>query len=582
MARNTNQHQRRPERWVTVPSNRELVQRLEHEHALPPLLARVLGSRGFENTDDARRFLDARLTDHLGDPFELKDMDRAADRVAAAVKSGEKTAIFGDFDVDGITSTVLLIRLLRWLGVEPIYYIPHRINEGYGMSSGAVDFLSEQGTQLLITVDNGISSIEEVEHAASLGIECVITDHHQVGETLPRALAVVNPNRSDCTYGFRNLSGVGVTFKLAHAVLRSLDVEAPKAKAFLKSCLDIVALGTVADIVPLVGENRALVRAGLQNLERTTNPGLAAMLSLDANSSRPFQAEVITYFLAPRLNAAGRTEHASLAVELLTTDDPERAIELAHLLDELNARRRAVERDIVDEAMGLLDEQCDMVSDVFYIIVGQDWHLGVLGIVASKLSRRFARPVAVLSEVNGVVRGSARSVPGFDIHKALTQCEDLLIAYGGHPEAAGLTLDPDRVDELRERLLAEAEKEMGDSEPVYELRIDAVCEADELSLDAVEDLQSLEPCGCGNPKPVFALMGIDLSSDPRIVGSNHLKFSVAGGAQDFEVIGFGMGELLGELRQCSGPIDLAFQPRISTWRGAKQVELQLEGFRPSE
>ncbi len=567
-------------RWAIARADKSALHRLECDASLSPLLARTLAGRGITTPQAARKFLDARLSDCVGDPFGLKDMAPAAERIAEAVRRQEPIGIFGDYDVDGITATVLLLRLLRWLGADPIFYIPHRVDEGYGLSCDALDVLVRRGVRLLVTVDNGISSVDEVAHARALGMDCVITDHHLPGPNLPCACAVVNPNRSDCPYGFSHLSGVGVAFKLAHAILRQMNVEESEGRAFLMSVLDIVALGTVADVVPLTGENRALVRAGLQRLEQTDSPGLAALLSICELHSGPLAAEAITYSLAPRINAAGRTEHASLAVELLLTSDPQRAIELAHQLDELNDRRRAVERKIFDEGLQLIPQQCNLEHDLVYVVLGRQWHLGVIGIVASKLSDHFGRPVLALSESDGVVRGSARSVPGLDIHAALSRCSDLLTSFGGHAQAAGLSLPVEHVSALRQRLNAIAEETAG--EAVEELAIDAVCEGEDLTVDAVEDLQALEPCGYGNPKPVFALLGADIVREPRIVGANHLKLAVAAGHQDFDVIGFGLGGRLEDLRQIGGPIDLAFRPVISEWGGSPRVELQLCDVRPSE
>lgn len=567
-------------RWRIGQAAPAALRGLEGEGGFSPLLARVLLNRGLASLPDARRFLDARLADFLSDPFGLKDMDRAADRLADAVRSGEPLAIFGDYDVDGITATVLLLRLLRWLGADPHYYIPHRVDEGYGLSCEAIDSLAAKGVRLLVTVDNGITSFAEIAHATSLGLDCVVTDHHRLGDHLPSAWAVVNPNRPDCTYVCEHLSGVGVAFKLAHALLRRLGVEEGEAKAFLSSMLDLVALGTVADVVPLVGENRALVRAGLARLERTENPGLAALLELCDRGERPLQTETVTFYVAPRLNAAGRTEHASLAVELLTTSDPEHALELAHQLDELNDRRRVIERRIFDEGLLLVQQQCDLSNDLVYVVLGSQWHLGVVGIVASKMSDHFGRPVVVLSEFNGLARGSARSTPSFDVFAALTECSDILESFGGHRQAAGLSLAAERVASLRERLNVIAAHAMGE-EAVEELAVDAVCLAEDLSVDAVSDLEMLEPCGYGNPKPIFALAGATVIREPRIVGTNHLKFAIAAGHENFDVIGFGMADTMHDLRQMDGPLDIAFWPTISTWGGTPRVELQLCDFRRS-
>jgi len=569
-------------RWAIGQADPSVLRRLESDGTVSPLLARVLAGRSLTTPQAARSFLESRLADLLSDPFALRDMDKAADRVAEAVRKHESIAVFGDYDVDGITATVLLLRLLRWLGSDPVYYIPHRVNEGYGLSCDAIDLLAGKGIRLLITVDNGITSLDEVDHATSLGLDCVVTDHHLPGPTLPRASAVVDPHRPDCAYPFPHLSGVGVAFKLAHAVLRRLEVEGSDGKAFLTAQLDLVALGTVADVVPLTGENRALVRAGLARLEQTENAGLAALLELCDCDTRPFPADTITFYLAPRLNAAGRTEHASLAVELLLTPDRNRAADLAHQLDQLNDRRRAVERRIFEEGLTLIRHQCDMEKDLLYIVLGQQWHLGVIGIVASKLSDHFGRPVVVLSEFDGTVRGSARSTPRFDIHAALTRCTDLLQTFGGHAQAAGLSLSADRVQSLRERLNAIAAESLRDEQEVEELTVDSACEAEDLTLDAVKDLQALEPCGYGNPSPLFALLNVDLIREPRVVGTSHLKLLVAAGHQDFDVIGFGMAGAINDLRQIAGPIDIAFRPVISEWGGTPRVELQLCDFRPSE
>jgi len=567
--------------WSIARPDPSAVRKLESEAALSPLLALALAARGISSPSGAREFLNASLAANLGDPFGLKDMKEAADRLVSAIERGERIAVFGDYDVDGITATVVALRLLRNLGADAFYYIPHRVDEGYGMSREAIDQIAAEGARLILTVDNGISSIEEVEYARSLGVDCIVTDHHQPADRLPRACAVVNPSRGDCTYGFPHLSGVGVAFKLAHAVLRRIGARPSDAKAFLKSLLDLVALGTVADVVPLVGENRALVRAGLARLERTENPGLEALMSLCNLNRHPLATEAITFHLAPRLNAAGRTDHASIAVELLTTSDPDRAFDLAHRLDELNNHRRALERRIFDQALRLIPVQCDLESDPVLVVAGDGWHLGVVGIVASRLSNHFSRPVIVLSQTDGLARGSARSTDALDIYEALNRCSALLETFGGHPQAAGLSLAAERVDDLRECINTVAGELIADEEQADAVAVDGACEPDDLTVEAVEDLAALEPCGIGNPSPLFALLGAEIIREPRTVGLNHLKLAVAAGHQDFDVIGFGMAGALEKMKRIAGQVDLLFRPAVSNWSGSPRVELHLHDFRPS-
>jgi len=493
-----------------------------------PLVARLLAARGLLTAAQAQFFLRPVLSS-IHDALLLKDMDVALERLARAIREDEKIAIFGDYDVDGLTATALLTRFFKWLGIEAIPYIPDRLNEGYGMSREGVDLLHERGVSLIVTVDNGISCHREIDHARSLDIDVVVTDHHRPCETLPQAVAVVDPHRADCEYPFKGLSGVGVAFKLAHGLARFLDKPAPEARAFLKSVMDLVALGTVADVMSLLGENRPLVAYGLDALRQTANPGLAAMSEmLGVDPQKPITSEQVAFLFAPRLNAAGRTGNAHDALELLLTDDRQRAWELAKHLDRLNNDRRRFENEVLDMAMSQIEDEPELLDDPVLVVAGEQWHQGVVGIVASRLVDRFGKPAIVLGiddQDAQCAKGSARSIPGFDVHQALAASAACLHEFGGHKMAAGVTLPLANLASFRAALSDYVRKNVRPEDLVPRLELDGIADLAELSFDALDQIDLMRPFGQDNHAPLIGLMRCRLANGepPQEIGGNHLK-----------------------------------------------------------
>lgn len=567
-------------RWEYRDPQPECSQRLTEYLRLSPVIARVIASRGMAQSPDELNAFVRPALNTLHDPFGLKGIDAAVDRLALARERGEAVLVYGDYDTDGATSTALLMRLFRMLQIPATYYIPHRLEEGYGLNASAVQTLAESGVRLVVTVDTGIVAIEEVARARSLGMEVIITDHHQAGTHLPDAIAVVNPNRHDCTYPNKYLTGVGVAFKLAHALLKRLGYAPNDAIGFLRSVLDLVAIGTVADFAPLLGENRVMVAHGLHQIRNTQNVGVAEMLrKLEINSVK-IATHQIGFQIAPRINAAGRTSHAGVCVELLTTEDRQRATEIASELEGFNNDRRTVESRIFEECLRFVDTNLDPVRDRVLVVNGDAWHLGVVGIVASRIMDMYNRPVIVLSEQEGAAKGSARSIKGFNIHAALTACREYLNQFGGHPNAAGLSLDCVKIAAFRNAINAYAVEACGDSDMCPVLLIDTEVQAWELDDSLLRDLPLLEPHGHSNPAPLLSTRNLRMSEPPRIVGTSHLKLQLKQEGRPVSAIGFHMGSRIAELQaNRSAMVDVVFAPTINTYYAQPRVEMELKDIR---
>lgn len=568
-----------PSRWRLREIDERLAEHLAQALKLHPAVARVLAARGWEPGDACGAFLQPRL-DTLRDPFELHDMERAADSTLAALRANQKIAVFGDYDVDGVCSAAILVLTLRRLGTDPEVFIPHRIKDGYGMSVERVEELAASGVRFLLTVDTGITAIEPIRRANELGMTVVVTDHHLPEHTLPDAAAIVNPNRGDAFYEHARLCGAGVAFKFAHALLKKSGQDPAASREFLKGMLDLVALATVADVVPLVGENRTLTHHGLRQLAKEPRPGIAALLSANGLEGKRLTPHHVAFVLAPRLNAAGRTDHAGTAFELLLSESAGEARRLALELNRLNDARRDKESHILDHALEAAEEQMRAGLDSLLLVAGEDYHLGVVGIVAARLVERFHRPSVVLRLDEDVARGSARSIPGFDIHEALNACADLLVEFGGHHAAAGLQVAPDRIDPLRKALNVHAQGifETRDLQP--EIDVDARISPAEIDWRFFRDLQRLEPFGEDNPPPVFLLEGARSRHGPRIVGRGHLKLLLECGGKTFSGIGFRLGHLMTVCESSRHPFDLLFRPIENTWRGRQSLELEIQDIRP--
>jgi single-stranded-DNA-specific exonuclease len=549
--------------------------RLAQALGLHPLAGRVLAGRGFAEASDAEAFLTARLHD-LPDPRAMKGMDAAVARIVRAVEGSERIALYGDYDVDGVTSTALLAGFLRACGATVATYVPHRLAEGYGLNVAAVERLAAEGARLLVSLDCGITATNEVRAAAALGVDTVVVDHHAVPVVLPEAAAILNPHQPGCGYPSKELAAVGVTFALAMALRRALrergrfGPERPEPN--LRDALDLVALGTVADVVPLLGANRILVRRGLEVLGTSRRPGVRALLRVAGIAQgAELGAGQVAFRLAPRINAAGRLDDAGRGVRLLLEEDAARADALARELDRENQARQEIERTILDEA--LRDARARVEAGARGLVLARDgWHAGVVGIVASRVVERFHRPAVLvaLGEEDG--KGSGRSIEGFHLHDALRACSDHLVRFGGHRHAAGVTVSRDRLGAFRDAFEAHAAAHVREEDLVPRCRIEGwIAEAD-VSEQAALDLARLGPFGAGHPEPIFALRGA--AARARTVGSGgaHLKLSLGG----LDAVGFGMGDRLG---LCQGPIEAAFTVGLDEWDGRRRVQLKLRDVR---
>ena len=496
------------------------------------LLAGILTARGITDPAEALTLLAGE--EDLSDPFLLTDMQKACERIWQAIDNGETIVVFGDYDVDGVTATALLYQHLKGMGATVKCMLPSREGDGYGLSRNAIQSIHDKGYQLIVTVDNGISAVEEAEFAAELGIDLIITDHHLPPETLPKAVAVVDPRRLDDTSPFKGLCGAGVAFKLCAA----LDGCPPEE--MLDYCGDLAAVGTVADVMPLVGENRTLVKAGLRQLQQTDRPGLEALLEEVGLAGRPITAENISYAIAPRINAAGRMDNAVTALQLVLCEDPDRAEELAHKLNEINVKRQETELEIFKAAQVLLEQQPERLEDRVMLLWGRDWHPGVIGIVASRLVERTGRPVIVVTvDEHGECKGSGRSVPGFNLHACIGSCADLLIRYGGHAMAAGLSVREENLPELRRRLNEWAAREC----PVLHtapLECDLPIHLDRVTVDSVRRIDALAPFGAENPTPVFLLQSAVVDGVYPVSEGRHSRLRLRQGNASVYAVWFGM------------------------------------------
>lgn len=559
--------------WDLRPAPAPGVRRSLEEAGLSPLCAQVLAARGLDGPQAAAQFLSSG-PERFHDPFLLTDMDKAAARVRQALDRHEAIAVYGDYDVDGITATCLLTEALVRLGGEVVSYIPDRSEEGYGLNTGAVSRLAERGVSLIVTVDCGITAVDEVEFARSLGVDVVVTDHHHCKDKLPAAVAVVDPRRPGCPYPFPELAGVGVALKLAQAL-----VPAGEREAVFRRAGELAAIGTVADVMRLTDENRALVRQGLELLAHTRRPGLRALLreaGLDPGAVPT--AVTVSYGLAPRINAAGRMEQAMAALELLLTRDEERGEALAHALCRLNRERQAIEQDIFDQCLSMLGEPMDAPC---IVLAGEGWHQGVVGIVASRLSEKYSRPAFMICLENRRGKGSCRSFGGFNLFAALEQCAPLLEGYGGHEMAAGFTIREENIPLLAQRLNALVSSYAGGAPMEASIDVDAEVEHCALLTAAqVESLSLLEPFGPGNPKPVFLLRGACAASCCDVGGGRHLKMKLRRDGMLMDAIFFSANAAACGVSP-GDRLDVIFTPQINEFRGSRAVQLQLCDLRPA-
>ncbi len=550
-------------RWIFASPPEESLSDFALRLRVSPPVATLLWQRGYRDTESAEAFLRPSFT-RLYDPFEFRDMRAAVDRIAKAIRGRERTLLYGDYDVDGTTSIAVLAATLRLLGAEPAYHIPHRLRDGYGIHAGVIEREAALGTKLIVSVDTGIRAAEEVLLAKRLGIDMIVTDHHLPDGQLPPACAVLNPNRHDSTYPERLLCGVGVTFKLVQGLLAESGWPESKRDRLLLSLLKLVAIGTIADVVPLIGENRTLVRLGLEGLRGSSSPGLAALM--DIAGFKPGELPTsgqIAFRIAPRINAAGRMADAGNVVEMLLTQDSARAREIAETLNTLNGERQMAEREIVAHILAECDRRPPGDSECALVFSGQDWHRGVVGIVASRLVERYSRPVFVLGGDgdSGLFQGSGRSIRAFSLVEALETMPELFERFGGHHMAAGVTLKASLVDEFRERLRAYAGSRLSAEDMAPTLAVDAKVDAADIGENLAREVETLGPFGLGNPAPVFVLPEAEIAEEPAVFAEHHLRLKARKDGRYFRFTAWQFADRKPEFVP-GGRMDLAFSAEL--------------------
>jgi single-stranded-DNA-specific exonuclease len=566
-------------RWDAQSCDEPAASRLADALAISPIVARLLCQRGLGDPELASRFLNPSL-DHLHDPMMLTDMPIAVDRVFAAIARRERIAIHGDYDVDGVTSTVILRRALELLGADVVHFIPERLRDGYGLQPSAIERLHAAGAALVVSVDCGIRGAEAARRARELGVDLIITDHHEPDTELPDALAVINPKRPDCAYPDKNLAGVGVALKLVHALCRTAGRE-----SWLPGFIKIAAIGTLADVVPLVGENRVIAKLGLDLLTRGPHKiGLRALLDISGLTGKTIDSYHISFLLAPRVNAAGRMSSPDIATRLLLASDEalgDEARALALQLDSENLRRQDEEAATVAAAKHIVTTDPDVGARSVLVVGGEGWHRGVVGIVASKLVDAFHRPAIVLSVDGDLAYGSCRSIPRFDMLAALERCAHLMIRFGGHRQAAGLTLETARIRELRAAVNDVADETLGPDDLVPRLRIDGGLTFRSITGDVAAGVAALAPFGAGNPRPVFAARRVEIVDGPRKLKDRHLKMSLKQDGRIFRAIAWRAAEHHDFLAEHRAALDVAFSLEQNQYNGETYVELTLADLRES-
>ncbi|MCX5749363.1 MAG: single-stranded-DNA-specific exonuclease RecJ [Candidatus Saganbacteria bacterium] len=557
--------------WHFYESDDLLTQDISKEFNISSTVSRAIINRGLKKKEDINDFLNPRLSS-LKDPFEIPGMAKAVQRVLLARERKEKVLVFGDYDVDGVTGTSIIVIALKRLGFDPLYYIPHRYDEGYGMNIEAVNEFKKQGVNLIVTVDCGISNFKEIKTANELGMEVIVTDHHNIPLELPQAHAIVNPKQMPEGHPSRNLSGAGVAFKFIWAVYRKAGISDTVS---VKEFLDLAALGTVADVVPLLGENRTIAVTGMKILNEKKRVGVKHLVDTAGISGR-VTARNISFMLAPRLNAPGRLHHAELSMKLLLEDNPQKAQALAGEINRVNVERQQIGALIGEEIFSRME---DADEKKLILLAGKNWHPGVIGIVASRISERFNRPTILISEEGEFCRGSVRSIEGFDVYDLLLSCKDLFLDFGGHKDAAGFEMLSKDIPELEERLRKKMDGCIAIENLVPRTKIDAVIPSKDITSVLATELEQLEPYGSGNPAPVLLAKGLKIVNCKRVGQSgNHLKIKLSDGGSVFDSIGFDMGELAGEL-EISKEYDIAFNLSLNEWDGFEFPQMEIVDMR---
>ena len=553
----------------------EAVKNLSQVLDLPEFVARILVQRGYSNIEDVNLFINPNLN-HLHDPFLLNDMNVAVDRIRQALRNQEKILICGDYDVDGITSVVLLKMVLPGLGLEVYEYLPNRLSEGYGLHPYSVDYAASINASLIITVDCGITSWDAVEYARGKQIDIIITDHHEPNGPLPRAHAIINPKREDSTYPDKNLAGIGVAFKLVQALIQEKILQFP-----LPPLLELVALGTIADVAKLTGENRIFVTFGLEALAHTSNPGLKALMRVSkVIHGRKLEPSTIGFQLGPRINAVGRLGKPEQALDLLLAKSRREATLLAEKLNHSNFRRQMIEEKIF-KTVEAQASQMNIKEEPFIIVSGNDWHEGVIGIVASKITERYYRPSCVISIKDGIGKGSGRSIACFSLFDCLSEVKSLLIEFGGHQIAAGFRILPENIDQFRNACIKIARDKLSQDNLMPKTFVDVKLDLNELNFKSIKAMQKLAPFGLGNPKPRLLIHNLHSKFAPKQVGMNgsHLKLAVTNGSKVVDAIGFNFGNFIHLLRSCE-MFDVIATPEINVWNDREIIQLHIHDIHP--
>jgi len=557
-----------------TPSDKE-VEELSRLINVPKSIARILITRGIKSFDEARKFFKPDISD-LYDPFILKGLELAADRIIEAIEKHEKILIYGDYDVDGITAISIMYLFLKNLNADVIYYIPERLKEGYGFSFSSVeDMVIDEKVKVIVTVDCGITAVKDVAEARKKNVDIIISDHHEPGEKLPDAFAVLDPKRIDCLYPFKELAGVGVAFKLIQGIAEKLEL----GTSFIEDYLEYVAIGSAADIVPLVDENRILVKLGLEKLNKSEKCGIFALLEVSGLLQKEISTGQIVFMLAPRLNAVGRLGNAEKAVKLLTTDNLNRARAIASILEKDNRERKNIDEETFAQALEMTESIYEPERDKAIILARQNWHSGVIGIVASRIVERYYRPTILITIEDGIGKGSARSVDGFDLYLALKECENLLDSYGGHKYAAGLTIKEENLEAFTKKFKEVALKRISEDLLIPKVWIDSRISLSEIDEKLMALLKRFAPFGPKNMRPVFLTRNLEVVGTPRIVGTNHLKLKVRQDGIALDAIGFNMADLLYRIDSGGKNLDILYYIEENTWQGQTTLQLRLKDLR---
>lgn len=562
-------------KWIFKEFDKEEVLKISKAHNISPIIAIILYNRGIRTEKEIKDFLSCDLSG-MHDPYLMQDIDKAVERINRARENGEKITIYGDYDVDGITSIAILYKHFKSLGISVDYYVPDRIAEGYGVNKEALDKIKENGSTVVITVDTGITAVEETEYAKSIGLDMIVTDHHECKEQIPDSYASIDPKRKDCGYPFKNLAGVGVAFKL----IQALDTTVPLSE-LMELYSDLVCLGTVADISPLVDENRILVTEGLSRFKTTKNIGLKALIDVTTANNNTVTTSTIGYTIAPRINASGRLGCASRSVELFLTSDPKKAAELAEDLCKENTIRQQTEQKMFAEAIEYIENHPEMQSDKVLVIPHENWHHGIVGIVSSKITEKFYKPSILFAIDGDEAKGSGRSVNGYNLFEALENCSDILEKFGGHELAAGLSVKTENIDKFREKINSYVPKRSEETSSIPTVNIDAAIKATYISNETVDDINKLQPFGVDNPAPIFATKGIKIHRISTMSENKHLRMTLLKDGKYLDTVGFGMGEYYNYFKE-GDIVDVAFGLSINDYKGFHNVQLILKDIKLSE